>query len=77
MQWGVDLVGLLTMAKGVKFVVVVVDYFTKWVQGEALATITTNAIMRFLLKSMIYQFGISGSLISNNGWQFDSCHYCD
>jgi hypothetical protein len=33
---------------GVKFVVIVVDYFTKWVKVEALATITMSNIKKFL-----------------------------
>lgn len=44
-QWGIDLIGLLPIAKGgCKFVVVVVDYFTKWAEAEALATITTGNV---------------------------------
>jgi hypothetical protein len=44
-QWGVDLVGPLPMGKRVcKYIVVAVDYFTEWVEVEALATITTRNI---------------------------------
>ncbi|XP_059432543.1 uncharacterized protein LOC132165870 [Corylus avellana] len=36
-QWGVDIVGPLPTGKGeVRFVVVAVDYFTKWAEAEAL-----------------------------------------
>ncbi|XP_059436632.1 uncharacterized protein LOC132169649 [Corylus avellana] len=36
-QWGVDIVGPLPTVKGgVRFVVVAVDYFTKWAEAEAL-----------------------------------------
>ncbi|CAL8085976.1 unnamed protein product [Prunus armeniaca] len=44
-QWGLDLIGLMPEGKGqVKYVVVVVDYFTKWVEAKALATITAARI---------------------------------
>ena len=40
-QWGIDILGPLPLGKGqVKFLLVVIDYFTKWVETEALATIT-------------------------------------
>ena len=44
-QWGLDIMGLfLTAARQLKFLVVGIDYFTKWVEAEALATITEKNI---------------------------------
>jgi hypothetical protein len=41
-KWGVDIVGPMPPGKGGrKFLLVAVDYFTKWAEAEALATITT------------------------------------
>ena len=46
---GVDIVGPLPRGKGsVRFAVVAVDYFTKWVEVEALVNITAKSIERFL-----------------------------
>lgn len=42
----------------VRFVVAAVDYFTKWVEVEALATITANVITRFLRKVIVCGFVI-------------------
>jgi hypothetical protein len=51
-QWGVDLVGPMPMGKGgCRFVSV--DYFTKWEEAEALATIKTGNIRNFLWKFVI------------------------
>lgn len=48
-QWGLDLIGPMPEGKvQVKYVVVVVDYFTKWVEVEALATITVACIETFV-----------------------------
>ena len=40
-QWGLDIMGPFpTAVRQLKFLVVGIDYFTKWVEAEALATIT-------------------------------------
>jgi hypothetical protein len=54
-----------------KFVVVAVDYFTKWAEVEALATITTENVIKFLWKSIVYRFGIPYAIVTDNGKQFD------
>lgn len=48
-QWGVYLVGPFLPEKGgVKYMIVVIDYFTKWVKVEPLATIMSKSITKFL-----------------------------
>ncbi|XP_042446458.1 uncharacterized protein LOC122031407 [Zingiber officinale] len=48
-QWGVDIVGPFPMAPGQKrFLLVAVDYFSKWVEAEALARITEGVVIQFL-----------------------------
>ena len=40
-QWGLDILGPLPIGKGqCKFIIVAVDYFTKWAEAEPLTTIT-------------------------------------
>lgn len=47
-KWGVDIVGPLPPNKGNKrFVVVAVDYFTKWAEVEALVAITIENVIKF------------------------------
>lgn len=55
-----------------KYAVVAVDYFTKWVEPELLATITTKKLVDFVYRSIMCHFGIPYKLISDNGKQFDS-----
>ena len=44
-QWRIDIVGPLPLGKGqVRFLLVAIDYFTKWVEAEALATFTEARI---------------------------------
>jgi hypothetical protein len=55
-----------------KFLVVAIDYFTKWVEAEPLATITKKNIQNFVWKTVICRFGIPRVLVSDNGKQFDN-----
>ncbi|XP_042944673.1 uncharacterized protein K02A2.6-like [Carya illinoinensis] len=75
-QWGVDLVGSFPPGEGdVKFMIVAVNYFTKWAKAEQLATITGKAVTKFLWKNVVCRFGIPHSIITDNGRKFDSDHY--
>ena len=77
-QWGIDIVGPLPRGKGwVKFLLVAIDYFTKWVKAEALSTITEAKIQSFVWKNIICRFGIPRTIILENGWQFDSQGFRD
>ena len=67
-QWGIDIVGPLPQGKRqVKFLLVVIDYFTKLVKAEALPTIMKAKIQNFVWKNIICRFGIPQTIISNNG----------
>ena len=55
-----------------KFLVVGIDYFTKWVEAEALATITEKNIRSFVWRNIICRFGIPRILVSDNNKQFDN-----
>ena len=56
---------------GIRFTVVVVDYFTKWVKVMALMNITSMSIKRFLWKNVVCRYGIPHAFITYNGKQFD------
>ena len=72
-QWVLDIVGPFPPATGNrKFVLVVVDYFTKWVKAKALANIRDVDVKKFVWRNIVTRFGVPESLVSDNGLQFDS-----
>ncbi|CAL8990397.1 unnamed protein product [Prunus brigantina] len=72
-QWGLDLIGPMPEGKGqVKYAVVAVDYFTKWVEAKALATITAARVEDFVWTDICCRYGIPYAIITDNGRQFDS-----
>ncbi|KAL0458115.1 UNVERIFIED_CONTAM: hypothetical protein Slati_0438700 [Sesamum latifolium] len=73
---GIDIVGPFPLAAGQrKFLLVAVDYFTKWVEAEPLARITEGEVMKFIWKNIICRFGIPREIISDNGRQFQGQRY--
>lgn len=76
-KWGIDLVVPFPMAIGQrKFLVVVVDYFSKWVEAMSLAKIDEGNIINFLWKYICCRFGIPRILVSDNGTQFMGVSIC-
>ena len=70
--------GPLPIGKGqCKFIVVGVDYFTKWAEAEPLATITEQKVRNFVWRSIICRFGIPRAPVSNNRKQFDNLKFRD
>jgi len=66
-----DILGLFPIAKGqVKFLIVVIDYFTKWIGVEPLATITAQQVQKFTWKNVICRHGLPHCLVTDNGRQF-------
>ena len=60
-----------------KFIIVAVEYFTKWAEAEPLATITEQKIRNFVWRAIICRFGIPRALVSDNGKQFDNAKFRD
>ena len=51
---------------------IAIDYFTKWVEAEALATIIETKVQNFVWKNIVCRFEIPRKIISDNDRQFDS-----
>ena len=77
-QWGLDIMGpFLTALRQLKFLVIGIDYFTKLVEAEALATITEKNIRNFVWRNIICRYGIPRVLVFDNGRQFDNSAFRD
>ena len=72
-QWGLDIMGPFpTALRQLKFLIIGIDYFTKWVEAEPFATITEKSIRTFVWRNIICRYGIPRVLVSDNGKQFDN-----
>ncbi|RVW32221.1 hypothetical protein CK203_080079 [Vitis vinifera] len=68
-----DIVGPLPAAPAQKnFLLVATNYFSKWVEAEAYASIKDKDVTKFVWKNIVCRFGIPQAIIADNGPQFDS-----
>nr|GFA15130.1 reverse transcriptase domain-containing protein [Tanacetum cinerariifolium] len=67
--WGIDFMGPFLSSKGKKYILVAVDYFSKWVEAKALPTNDARVVVKFL-KSLFYRFGTPKAIISDRGTHF-------
>jgi transposase InsO family protein len=59
-------------SKGHRFVLVATDYFSKWVEAVPLRNMTHREVIEFVLQNIIYQFGVSQTLMTDQGASFMS-----
>ncbi|XP_071708773.1 uncharacterized protein [Rutidosis leptorrhynchoides] len=53
-----------------RFLVVAIDFFTKWVEAKVLALITSENIKNFVWNDIVCRYGLPNKIISDNGKQF-------
>ena len=70
-QWGIDIISPFPLGKKqLKFLIVAIDYFKKWVEAEPVTTITKAKITSLVWKNIICRFRVPCVIISDNGKQF-------
>nr|GEX43656.1 reverse transcriptase domain-containing protein [Tanacetum cinerariifolium] len=68
---GIDIAGPFPKGpRKVKFLIVAMDYFTKWIEAKTVATIIGGQVKKFVWDNIVCRFGIPGEIISKNGKQF-------
>ncbi|GJW60757.1 reverse transcriptase domain-containing protein [Tanacetum coccineum] len=67
--WGIDFMGPFPFSRGNKYILVVVDYLSKWVEAKALPTNDARVVCKFL-KSFFARFGTPRAIISDRGTHF-------
>jgi hypothetical protein len=72
-RWGLDLLGPLPPAQGnLKYVVVAVEYFSKWIEAKPLVTITLATVQKFFWQNIVCRFGVPKAITVGNRTQFDA-----
>ncbi|GJU65908.1 reverse transcriptase domain-containing protein [Tanacetum coccineum] len=67
--WGINFMGSFPSSRGNKYILVAVDYLSKWVEAKALPTNDARVVVK-ILKSLFARFGTPRAIISDRGTHF-------
>ena len=58
--WALDLIGEIRPAssKSQKYILVGIDYFTKWIEAIPLVNVDQENVIEFIQKNIIFRYGI-------------------
>ncbi|XP_017980984.1 PREDICTED: uncharacterized protein LOC108663013 [Theobroma cacao] len=65
---GMDVIGLITpkASNGHRFILVAIDYFTKWVKAASYANITQKVVCKFIQNEIICRYSLPKRIITDN-----------
>ncbi|XP_048605535.1 uncharacterized protein LOC125583040 [Brassica napus] len=75
MRWAMDIIGPLPCSRQRRFILVLTDYFTKWIDPEAYAQVTDKEVRGFVWKNIICRQGLPYEIVTDNGSQFMSGNF--
>ncbi|CAN6685184.1 unnamed protein product [Malus baccata var. baccata] len=68
--WGIDFMGPFPSSHGNLYILVVVDYVSKWVEEIASPTCKSSVVLGFLQNTIFPRFGVPRAIISDEGTHF-------
>jgi hypothetical protein len=68
--WGIDFMGPFVSSYGKRYILVAVDYVSKWVEACAYDTNDAKVVLQFLKKNIFTRFGTPRAIISDGGPHF-------
>ncbi|KOM51977.1 hypothetical protein LR48_Vigan09g063600 [Vigna angularis] len=68
--WGIDFMGPFPRSFSNQYILVAVDYVSKWVEAAALPTNDAKVVVSFIKKHFFSRFGVPRAIISDGGLHF-------
>ena len=68
--WGIDFMGPFPPSFGFVYILLAVDYVSKWVESIAATTNDAKVVLKFLHKNIFTRFGTPRAIISDEGTHF-------
>ena len=67
--WGIDIIGEIrpNASNGHKYIVVAIDYFSRWIEAESFGTLKAKQIAKFIEKSLVYRYRVPHHIVTDNG----------
>lgn len=73
-MWGIDIIGMVEpkVMNRHHFILVAIDYFTKWVEATSYTKVTRQAIARFIKNEIICRYRVPNKIITDNGFNLNN-----
>lgn len=68
--WGIDFMGPFPSSFGNSYILLVVDYVSKWIKAKTTRTEDTKSVVSFIKTRIFIRFGITWAMISDQGMHF-------
>jgi len=67
-MWGIDVIGAIEpkASNGHCFILVAIDYYTKWVEAASYASMTRKVVTNFIKRELICRYGLPNKIITDN-----------
>ena len=73
--WGIDLMGPFPPSNGKEYILVAVDYVSKWVEAIPTRTNTHCEVLRFVTRNIFSRYSCLRAIISDGGLHFNNAHF--
>ncbi|CAA7396102.1 unnamed protein product [Spirodela intermedia] len=73
--WGIDFLGPLSSAEKYEYILLAVDYVSKWVEAIPTRTNDHKIMMKFVHENIFSRFGCPKVIISDRGTHFTNKHF--
>ena len=74
--WGIDFMRPFPPSDGKLYILVVVDYVSKWVEAIPTRTNTHQEVLIFITRNIFSRYGCSRAIISDEGSYFNNARFC-
>ncbi|RDX86962.1 pol, partial [Mucuna pruriens] len=71
--WGIDFMGPFLVSYGNSYILLVVDYVSRWVEARATKANDDKTVVEFVKSNIFCRFGVPNALISDQGSHFCNC----
>ena len=73
-MWDMDVIGPIIpkASNGHRFIFMVIDYFTKWVEAASYASVMKSVMAQFIKREIVCRYGLPERIIFDNGFNLNN-----
>ena len=73
--WGIDFMGPLSPSNMKEYILVAVDYVSKWVEAIPTSTNNHREVLKFVTRCIFARYGCPRAIINDGGSHFNNAHF--